>query len=400
MNLPYCTNVHAGRTLADNFSALERYAVEVRKHLGVDGLLPIGWWLSAPALIEFTKEPDGKFDRLREWFLSRGLLPVTLNGFPLGDFHGQVVKHSVYRPDWSQPARLACTQALAAIMVAFSSPGTDRSISTVPIGWPTPDTRATVKASAEQLVTLVEHLRSLRERTGAIVHVDLEPEPGAILERYGDVVRFFADHLLPTAHARGVSEQAVRDHIGVCHDICHAAVMFEDQSECLRAYRSAGIRLGKVQVSSAIVVDFDALAPGDRSRAFTELEAFAEDRYLHQTMIRSDDGGLRFFDDLPKALASASSARPPMGEWRIHYHVPVYMSVLGEESSPLRTTQRQIREALTALGAAARTTTVEVETYAWSVLPMSLRPDDLAAGIAAELKWTAQALRTATAALV
>ena len=36
----------------------------------------------------------------------------------------------------------------------------------------------------------------------------------------------------------------------------------------------------------------------------------------------------------------------------------------------------------------------EVETYAWGVLPAELRQPDLAAGIADEMRWLAQAWRT------
>jgi hypothetical protein len=37
--------------------------------------------------------------------------------------------------------------------------------------------------------------------------------------------------------------------------------------------------------------------------------------------------------------------------------------------------------------------TLEIETYAWTVLPEPLRPASLAEGIAEEIRWLAEALR-------
>ena len=53
----------------------------------------------------------------------------------------------------------------------------------------------------------------------------------------------------------GDDEEIVRRHIRVCHDICHAAVMFEDQEEVLRKYAAAGIQVGKIQVSAALAMN-------------------------------------------------------------------------------------------------------------------------------------------------
>ena len=91
--------------------------------------------------------------------------------------------------------------------------------------------------------------------------------------------------------------------------------MFEPQADVLQRYQSAGIRVGKVQVSSAIIVPADR---PDDSAAWQQLAAFAEDRYLHQTMHRHPNGDLQFFEDLPAALPCVESAdrtvpisRPP-----------------------------------------------------------------------------------------
>ena len=71
------------------------------------------------------------------------------------------------------------------------------------------------------------------------------------------------------------------------------------------------------------------------------------------------------------------------GEWRVHFHVPIYLNEFGQ----LRATQDQIGQCLRRGQAAHQLQHYEVETYAWGVLPPELKQPDLAAGIAEELKW-------------
>jgi hypothetical protein len=176
--------------------------------------------------------------------------------------------------------------------------------------------------------------------------------------------------------------------VGVCHDVCHASVMFEDQAAVLHAYRDAGVRVGKVQVSSALCAD-------GSPESLAVLGAYAEPRYLHQTCVRAPGGpgsAVRFFEDLDLALAAA-----PAGEWRTHFHVPVFAGRLGA----LGTTQGAIDECLAELARwpADERPLLELETYAWELLPE--RPDGvgpgaaLAQGIAREVRWLADRMAAA-----
>jgi hypothetical protein len=127
---------------------------------------------------------------------------------------------------------------------------------------------------------------------------------------------------------------------------------------------------------------------------FQQLASFNEERYLHQTSIRRPDeeGFVEevFYEDLHLALAAEwepalanARAGRHCGEWRVHFHVPIFQQELGLLSS----TQEQIRECLLAAREHSSCRHYEVETYAWTVLPPELKPTDLAAGIAEELKW-------------
>ena len=174
----------------------------------------------------------------------------------------------------------------------------------------------------------------------------------------------------------------------MCHDICHSAVMFEDQKEVLTRYAEHGIRVGKVQVSSAVEVDFERGDTEQSKLLIQSLASFAEDRYLHQTtMRRSPDAPVLFFDDLPLALAAAE--KDPLylqGKWRVHFHVPIYLKQFGR----IGTTQNDILQCLQATDLQPELTHFEVETYAWGVLPSELQRSELADGIAQEMSWLAE----------
>ena len=118
----------------------------------------------------------------------------------------------------------------------------------------------------------------------------------------------------------------------------------------------------------------------ERLDAKKQLQSFAEDRYQHQTSIRLPNGSIRFYNDLPDAL---SANEIPQGQWRVHFHVPVYVEKFGL----LETTQDDIKACLSNLQPAHECQHFEVETYAWNVLPEALQVEDLADGIADELKW-------------
>ncbi len=379
----YCTNVHAGATLEQTKANLENYALAVKAIVSPDEPMGIGMWLSRQGVNELFAQGEDGLPELGRWLHEHGLIPFTFNGFPYGNFHEPVVKHRVYEPDWNTTDRLGYTHALAAILTEISPQFSHRSISTLPLGWPK-DTPAkdNFAAAASNLLELAKELRRIADTTGVFIHVDLEPEPGCLLQRSTDVVDFFRDYLLPAAEQMQIPSEIVYGHLRVCHDICHAAVMFEDQATVLDNYRAAGIHVGKVQVSNAIRVAFDELSTVQRGLAVDQLRAFAEDRYLHQTMIRLPEGEMTFYDDLPEALASIGK-HEPSGEWRIHFHVPIFLDRFGL----IETTQVQIGQCLRAIGPDDTVRHFEVETYAWDVLPNQLRTGDLAAGIAREIQW-------------
>ncbi|MEV4317222.1 metabolite traffic protein EboE [Actinocrispum sp. NPDC049592] len=362
--LCYCTNVHPAEDLPGILAQLDRYAVPVREKLGVDRL-GLGLWLAASVAGPLAADAEAR-KRLRAELDARGLDVITLNAFPYGGFHDEVVKLKVYEPRWTDPRRLQytkdCATVLADLLPDSSAYG---SISTLPLGWRTPWTPADDDAS----LTALESLTSFLKSSPRVIKLAVEPEPGCILDTVADTVAWLAPRVDPSV-------------IGLCLDTCHLAVSFADPVATVNSIRRTGLEVVKVQASAALHVD----APLD---AREDLREFAEPRYLHQVRELAPDGTVRKADDLPEAL----DRLPGEGPWRVHFHVPLH----AQPAAPLASTTDVITDVLRVLPADR---TIEVETYTWNVLPARHsylptpqagshpRPEqDLVDGIAAELAW-------------
>ncbi len=95
-----------------------------------------------------------------------------------------------------------------------------------------------------------------------------------------------------------------------------------------------------------------------------------------------------FFEDLPQALGTLADPNFAAGEWRVHFHVPIYLEKFGD----LHASRDDVRACLQAARQHSDVTHFEVETYAWDVLPSDLQHPELATGIAKEMAWFADQL--------
>lgn len=357
--LSYCTNVHPGRSVAEVEKGLDEYTVAVHERFGAP--LAAGLWLARPVADELAAAPDG-LKRFAANLHRRGLTCHTLNAFPYGDFHSDRVKENVYLPDWSQPARRAYTERCATLLAGLLPQGVDEgSISTVPLGFKGfthgPDF---LDRCVGQLIEVAGFLADLRGRTGKTVRVGIEPEPLCLLETTGETLEFFR-RLFARGDEAGVGE-AVRTHLGVCYDVCHQAVEFEDAGGAVAALDAAGVRINKVHISCALQLDH----PGADEAGRAALRRFVEPRYLHQTTALTPAGEVARATDLDEPLIA--SPPPEFREaqmWRVHFHVPVDAERMG----PLLTTRPALRDALAAVARLDYAPHLEVETYTWDVMP-------------------------------
>ncbi|WP_455233995.1 metabolite traffic protein EboE [Thiogranum longum] len=380
-DLTYCGNVHPGESLESQERLIAGAIAGVRKARALD-TMGSGLWLSdaAAGRLDGNDQATEAFTRILD---ENGIELFTLNGFPVGGFHDTRVKEKVYIPDWSQPGRLHYTLRLARILsVCLPEACRTGTISTLPLGYSGNWSKDRFDAALGALCRVVQELEKLEEVSGHAIRICLEMEPGCVLEETSQMVSLFAETLPVTARRLRVESDLLRRYLGVCFDICHQAVMFEDPYTSLAALRREQIAIGKIQLSSALEV----VAPGD-AESRQALSSYTEPRYLHQVRARLASGEIKGVMDLPDALDS--SLFPDKSPWRIHYHIPVQVAELA--GGRLHTTRDSIGRTLDFLRDHGDVTPhLEVETYTWHVLPAELRPGnalELQQGIANELGW-------------
>ena len=380
--LSYCTNVHPGRTIHEVEEGLDRFTVPIKQ--GYGDHLAAGLWLAASVIRELESTPDA-VARFADGLNRRGLTCYTLNAFPYGDFHSARVKENVYLPDWTQPNRLEYSLACARVLAAMLPDGVDGSISTVPLGFkPFEHPADFADRCADQLIEFSRQLDRLRADTGKLVRLAIEPEPFCVLETTAETLAFFQRLRQRAADASAL--ELVQTHLGVCYDVCHQAVEFEDVAASIRSLADAEIRINKVHITCAIEI----ANPGSNPAALEALARYAEPRYLHQTFARSTSGSIVNQVDLDTALATS----PPTefrdaSMWRVHFHVPVDAEHLG----PLGTTRGELKRALAVIPELNYAPHLEVETYTWEVLPGGGTPN-IVEGFTRELLATKRLLET------
>jgi hypothetical protein len=387
--LTYCTNIHAGETWGEIEASLDLHVPKIKAQVSPEESLGLGLRLSGVAATELARpEPLARF---KDQLARLGAHVFTLNAFPFGPFHGTRVKEQVYEPDWRTGERVSFTRDAANILAALLPERGHGSISTVPGGFkPVGRDSRVVAKLVEHLLQATAHLVMLERSTKRSIALALEPEPCCFLETVEETLAFFEGELLaPGALARfaelagigaGEAEPKLRRHLGVCYDVCHGAVEYEEPVDALARLRAAGIAVPKIQLSAAMRV------PEMSHSLIPRLRDFDTGVYLHQVVVR--DGGLRRFIDLPDAL-SAFDAGEAKGEWRIHCHVPVFLTDLGD----LGSTQDALLTTLRALKTNALSPHLEVETYTWDVLPAALKTASKADDIACELSFVIEELR-------
>lgn len=349
LHLTYCTNIHPAVGWEAVLESLRAHAPALKARLSPDAPFGIGLRLSGAESAELLE--GDRLERFREWLDSEGLYVFTLNAFPHGTFHGQPVKADVHAPDWRDPERVDYTLRMARILEALLPDGVDGTISTSPLSYRPwlADGDAWRRCTAN-LVRVGEALRGTR------VALAIEPEADGALADCADLIEWWPDEL-------------DREHVTVCFDACHAAVAYEEPGAALDALAGAGIRVGKAQLSAAL-----RLAPAMRE----ELRPFADPIYLHQVSQRDP---ARSWPDLPDALSAGGEG----DEWRVHFHVPIFLGGYGA----LESTQGHLRECIGRVR--GMTSQLEIETYTWDVLPAALKASSVDS-IAREYEWVLDVL--------
>ena len=230
-----------------------------------DQVVGLGLWLPAAAAHRLAADPAG-VRRVRSRLAEHGVEIVTLNAFPYAAFQGRRRQARRLPPDLGRARaprlhrspRRACWPGCCP-----TTPTTGRSR---PCRWPGGSRGPTSdqQVAEAHLAELAAGLARLEDETGRRVVVGIEPEPGCVVETVEQAVERLA--------------AVDRDRIGVCLDLCHLAVGFDDGDRALdaaRRRRAAG-RQGPAGDRPR------RRRPGRRRRTRARSASYAEDRFLHQ----------------------------------------------------------------------------------------------------------------------
>lgn len=371
-HLSYCTNIHPAETWAETAEVLKTHVLAVRDRLRATGVLgaeeafAIGLRLSAVAARELlTGDHLAEF---KNWLEETNTYVFTINGFPYGSFHGTRVKEQVFKPDWTEKARVDYTKDLFKILATIARPGTGASVSTLPGSHKSFGADET--PIRRNLIELATWLEKLAGQTGHDFHLGLEPEPLGHFENTVETLEFFE-----RLHADAADSDILRRRIGVNFDTCHFALEYDNVRSSLEVLGNEGIRISKIHLSSALALD-----PRDPA-AIAAIRAYDEPTYFHQVLVLGDGEEITRFVDLPDFLNARDI--PGAIEARVHFHIPLD----SEPALPLRSTRREVLELLRWRKAnPAACPHYEIETYTWGVLPEGLqRPVE--EQIAGEYAW-------------
>ncbi|MEL6581832.1 MAG: metabolite traffic protein EboE [Cyanobacteria bacterium J06621_12] len=396
LHLTYCTNIHPGETWAEVESNLKQYIPQLKSRLSPHEPFGIGLRLADIAAQELLT--GNNLADFKAWLESEDLYVFTLNGFPFGSFHHQVVKDKVYAPDWTKSDRLNYTLQLIEILTVLLPDNLDGGISTLPISYKpwwrnTEEKERVLQEGSLNLAQAIAKLIKVKQTTSKVIHIDLEPEPDGMLENTQEIIDYFQDYLIPVASKYLQTQQGIdsvtaadliREHIRVCYDTCHFAVEYEQPANIISSFQAAGIKIGKIQLSSAIKINIPRELD-KRKAILAKLTPFAESTYLHQVIANHGEGDLKHYDDLGDALKHFLSTDAT--EWRTHFHVPIFLS----RYQLFESTQDHISQLLQMLPNQAIGHHLEIETYTWEVLPSEMKLD-ISTSIEREYQWILSAI--------
>ena len=393
-HITYCTNIHPGFDWQTTFESIKEHVPKIKQQVSKNEQFGLGLRLSNKASEELGL--DENLAEFQKWLLENEVYVFTMNGFPYGNFHDERVKDRVHAPDWTTKNRVTYTKRLFNQLAFLVPEGISGGISTSPISykhWHTTDElkHKALSVGAEHLAEIVLHLYAIEADTGKYLHLDIEPEPDGMLENSDEVLHFFSEYLLPIAssvlaHTLGKDKEEaskiIHRYITICYDICHFSLAYEEPEDTFRKFETAGIKIGKIQVSAALKILSKA---SGNAEIWETLALFDEPTYLHQVTEIIDDK-VKTYNDLPLVLENKND----FTELRAHFHVPIFMKQFGE----LYSTQDHIIKVIHYLKKRSVSEHLEIETYTWDVLPSALKKD-LTESITREINWLTNKMREA-----
>ena len=385
IHLCYSLNVFPSiEDVEERLSVIKTKFIKIRAELGLDGSTPfaLGLW-SDGVFVEQMK--DQKNLQLVQDFLSdNNFYTYTVNAFPYGVFHNTVVKDKVYQPDWTTSTRKDFSCSAADFLAKLLPDGIVGSISTLPGGYKKHFLKSNINevnsTIANNLIAVANHLEEIDKKYGKEIILSIEMEPDCLWESPEEFIQFFNKYLK--------ENNAAQKYIGVCYDTCHQELLSGQAASGIKKLISAGIRIGKIQLSAALKTEKATFSD------FQELKQFEDPIYLHQTRLKNHKNiVIEKFDDLPSSKKSEieeykkieSNEEIDNSFFVTHFHVPIFVDKIFKRSSAAKLELLEILKMVKNDSKISQN--LEIETYTYSVLPKCFSEKSIEDNIVDEYKW-------------
>ncbi|HIH2763069.1 MAG TPA: metabolite traffic protein EboE [Candidatus Azoamicus sp.] len=362
--ITYCSNIFKTNTASELFYNLNKYNTKLNKYKN------LSLCLSNKIINEIKK--NIYIRKILTWTKINKKYITLINAFVYKNFHQKIIKENIYYPDWTKKERLSFTKDIIFFAQKINNKYKKCGISTLPISykiWLRKNIKYNIKKCINYFFYLLIILIKIKKYKKIFIHLDIEPEPFCMLERCNDFVIFFNLWLLPGLKEKikihlninkNKAKKIITDHLNLCFDICHSAVMFENQEKSLNLIRKSKIKIGRVQVSSAIKIK--KINKIDKIE-FKHLNFLNHSPFLHQTLIKIKKN-LKLIkkNDFKKLKNIDTNA---IKEIRIHCHIPIYIKKI---SKNIQTTQNELKKSLINIIKNKDTKNLEIETYTYNIL--------------------------------
>jgi len=353
-NLTYCSNIFKQKKWKFLFENLKKYLLHIKRKKQYIG---ISLCMSNVLLNEIRK--DKTLSILKNWLITENVYISSMNGFVYKTFHQKKIKDNIYYPDWTTKQRIKYTKSLIELLGLLMHKNTMGSISTVPISYlPWIKTRHISYILFTASKNLSEIIKFLIEKKN--IHLDLEPEPDCLINSIDSFIKFYIYWLIPVTKIAfntksNFLEPYIKKYIRLCYDICHFSVNFESHEEALCLLKKNKIKIGKIQVSSALEVKvFNSSI--ENKHLVKNLLSFTKSPFLHQT-VEKIGNKLKKHKDISYAIKNFSEKCG--NTLRIHCHAPLYKNII----RGIKTTSVDTKFALELLLKEKYIKEMEIETY-------------------------------------
>ena len=361
-HLAYCTNIHRGETWRETFDSLKTHTLAVR-----DRVCPRAPVRHRPAL-----EPSGRRRIIRSEN-TFGISTLARKKFLLRFHHQRISLRPVSRRA-RQGAGLSCPTGLRrsgwltpiCFLICWRNccpPASKAASAPCPARSRNSSRPANRKKSSAKTSGAASNTsRASVKNPNANCISDSNLNRLCLLENSAETIQFFEQ-----LRAEHKNDPRLDEFLGVNYDCCHFAVEFEEPLATLNSLHDSRHQ------NQQNPFEFRAQSPAHPGGARRELQKFADKVYLHQVVARDANGRLKFFRDLPDALADNSKLKiknSKLPEWRIHFHVPLHAPA----APPFENTNDHLLGMLDWLAENPKLCPhLEMETYTWEVLPPELK---------------------------